>query len=473
MRSTVALVIMALVPASAVRASDSLAVIAVDDCSKELTLGGARLLRAALSGSPEIQAKTEEQMLEALGGPLRGSIEDAERLISSARMDLFADNAKDALHQALQILTALPPSEPRRWEGIRQVVSLQVLLYFLDRRAESEWALERIMRVEPSFDLDHEQFSPEMWGLADKIRERVRRSATSTLEVRTDPSGLPVAVDGRIIGKSPISFKLPPGNYRVEAAFTAERTLARKVHVDGTTTVELTQDFDGAVRVDPGLCLATAKDRGSRLAPLVKLAAFLGVKESVGVWREEPVKGEVYLQTVMVNAATGQEVRAARIKTESGQLRADDIQKMAQFLSAGKAPPPVEPVATAPRPLAPSLKSLVPTAEQTSTRRTWGWSVGLGGVALLGAAVALDLAAASALDSEKAAAAQGNQAAYDSAKASANSRDTAAKVLFIGGAVALGTGAFLLLTGSRPPTPPVAVVPSNGGATVLVSGRLP
>jgi hypothetical protein len=464
---------MALVPASAVRASDSLAVIAVDDCSQELTLSGARLLRTALSGSPDIQAKSEEQMLDALGGPTHGSLEDAERLLSTARMDLFADKAKDALHQALQILTALPPSEPRRWEGIRQVMSLQALLYLLDRRAEAEWALERIMRVEPSFDLDHEQFSPEMWKVADKVRAQVRRSATSNLEVRTEPPGLPVAVDGRIIGKSPVSFKVPSGNYRVEAAFTGERTLARKVHVDGTTIVELTQDFDGAVRVDPGLCLATSKDRGSRLAPLVKLAAFLGVKHAVGVWKEEPAKGEVYLQTVMVNAATGQEVRAARIKTESGQLRADDVQKMAQFLSAGKAPPPVEPVATAPRALASSVKSLAPATEPTSTRRTWGWSVGVGGVALLGAAVALDLAAASALDSEKAAAAQGNQAAYDSAKASANSRDTAAKVLFIGGAAAVGTSAFLLLTGHQSPTPPVAVVPSNGGATILVSGRLP
>jgi hypothetical protein len=108
--------------------------------------------------------------------------------------------------------------------------------------------------------------------------------------------------------------------------------LARKVCVDGTTTVEATQDFDGAVRVDPVLCLATAKDRGSRLAPLVKLAAFLGVKYAVRVWKEEPVKDKVCLQTVMVNVATGQEVRAARIKTESGQLRAEDVQKIAQFL---------------------------------------------------------------------------------------------------------------------------------------------
>jgi hypothetical protein len=79
------------------------------------------------------------------------------------------------------------------------------------------------------------------------------------------------------------------------------------------------------------------------------------VNQSVGVWQEEPEKGEVYVVASAVDSDTGQQVREAKVKASAGKVTPDAIEKLALFVSKGNAPPPVEAVVTRPTPVPPEL----------------------------------------------------------------------------------------------------------------------
>jgi hypothetical protein len=465
-----------LVPLSAFGAADSTAVIAVDGCSEELTAGSTRLLRTALAAHSNLLVQSEDQTIEALGGAPRGSFEDADRLIASARLDPFSAGSRRTLRDAMAILTTLPPSEPRRWQAMSEVLAFQAMLASADHRAEAELTLERILRVDPTFQLDRERYSPDMWKLADKVRADVKARATSTLRVSTVPPGLPVAVDGHVVGTAPVSMKLPAGDYRVEAVFGGPRSLARTIHVESFTSVELDQSFDGAIRVGSGPCLVTNGERAGRLTPLVKLAAILGVSRVVGIWQETPAPGETYVVASVIDPSTGEEIREAKVKMPPGKPVAAVIEKLGLFVAGGSAPSPVEALVTKPRPVTSAGLTVSPQAfaeaASRSSRRSWGVGVGGSGLALVAGAVAFDVMSHSAYQAEKDAIQARDAARYESEKSSAKTKATIAKVLYVGGAAAIGVGAYLYLTGGSSSSS-VAVVPVEGGAIALVSGSLP
>jgi hypothetical protein len=471
-------------PAPPAKPPESLAIVAVDGCSQELTASSARLLRQALSAQPDSTVLSEDETLRPLGGHQRGSLADAERLIAAARLEFQEHGGvaslEKTLDEAMAILISLPPSESYRWRTLRDLASFQAMLYYyVGRRPDAEKALERILRVEPTFEPDHDSYSPDMWKLAEKVRKRLKEQTSATVSISSRPGGVPIAVDGRLMGKAPITLELPAGEYRVEALFGKERTLARTVRASGLTSVELDQSFDGAVRVASGPCFATNGDREARLVPLVKLSRFLGVSQVVGLWQEEPASGEVYLTAAVVDGKSSQELREAKVKVSAGQPTVELIGKLAQFISKGSAGPPVEPVVTKPRPanLAPRDEPLAGAVRQysqtSSSQKTWGLAVGGAGLAAVAAGAIFDALAHSAYEDEKKAGASGDAAAYRAAMSSADSRGRTANILYVAGAVGVGVGTYLYLTGRSDAATLVSVAPMEGGAVAMISGVMP
>jgi TolB-like protein len=125
----------------------------------------------------------------------------------------------------------------------------------------------------------------------------------------------------------------------------------------------------------------------------------------------------------------------------------------------GTVPLPPPPVA---RPAAPAT----PVAAQESgmSRAGWGWTAAGGGAALVAVGAIFGMSAQKAFSDEKAAT---TLDAYNSAKSKVKSSSLLADVFFVTGAVGLGTGGYLLFTGK----PSVAVVPTEGGAVAMISGR--
>jgi TolB-like protein len=145
---------------------------------------------------------------------------------------------------------------------------------------------------------------------------------------------------------------------------------------------------------------------------------------------------------------------------------------------AAPVPLPPAPKATAPSTAAAPAPAAAPgptpvasttaQADAGSSRATWGWSLTGAGAVLGGLGVVAGLQAKSAFDREKAAAARGDVSGYTSAKNDAKKNSLVADACFVGGAASAGVGVYLLLTGKPAP---VAVVPTEGGAMALVSGR--
>ncbi len=132
----------------------------------------------------------------------------------------------------------------------------------------------------------------------------------------------------------------------------------------------------------------------------------------------------------------------------------------------GELPPP---------PIGKPIASGAPAAARPSRCASPGWwRVGSGSRASL-AGGTFDYLGYQAHQQEKSAAAAGDAAGYDRARADVSSRASMAKILYAGGALSAGTGLVLYLTGGSRSASPVAVDvrPLPGGGLALVSGSFP
>ncbi|MBI3184457.1 MAG: PEGA domain-containing protein [Myxococcales bacterium] len=453
------------------RAGD--AVIAVGACADGSAGAFTRELRAAVARAPGAKVLSEEETVAALGGVPRGSMADVQRLIASARFDLYDqgafDRAERALKAALDDLWLLPPSEAR-WEDLREVQTFLAKVYLkLERPREAEQQLGRVYRVEPDYGPDPNTHPPSFRAFAASVRERVVAEAIRNLSVGTRPAGLPVYVEGRLVGSSPVNLRVSAGEYRVEALFAGGRGMARMVGVSvGGASVELEEGFEGAIHPHKGPCLATGNEREARLAALIRLAGLLKAERMVSARLEEPRPSERYLVVSLLEAVTGQETREAKVKVLPVGVPVGGIARLAEFIATGEASEPVEAIRGAvkvePRVEAPAA---VVKAEPEPGLRPTGLVVGGAGAAGLLASGYFFLQASGA------AAEQGRicsrtscgdrVAEYERLEAVRSANNTLGLISGVAGLVTMGVGVYLALPEEPAKEAAAKVVAGPGG----------
>jgi hypothetical protein len=139
----------------------------------------------------------------------------------------------------------------------------------------------------------------------------------------------------------------------------------------------------------------------------------------------------------------------------------------------GGQPPPPTVLAPVPSP-SPETRDAEPAKAGRSTRRILGYAIGGAGVAALAGGLVAGLAANSAYQDEKKAAAAGDLPKFERLRDQAKSRALTADILYGVGAVGVGVGAYLVFSApsAAESTPPVSVglAPTRSGALLVLAG---
>jgi hypothetical protein len=139
----------------------------------------------------------------------------------------------------------------------------------------------------------------------------------------------------------------------------------------------------------------------------------------------------------------------------------------------GGQPPPPTVLAPVPSP-SPETRDAEPAKAGRSTRRILGYAIGGAGVAALAGGLVAGLAANSAYQDEKKAAAAGDLPKFESLRDQAKSRALTADILYGVGAVGVGVGTYLVLSApsAAESTPPLSVglAPTRSGALLVLAG---
>jgi hypothetical protein len=282
---------------------DRTAVIAVGKCDEASGIA-ARSFRSALAAKPDAKVASEAETAQPFGGTTDRTLAAVTSAISSARSDFYAGQgaqAKTTLQGALDDVARLAPSDAR-WGAERDALTLLAQVQQKSDPKAAEAALNRVFRVEPDYQPDTSNYPPSFQKYVNGVRKAAKKKSTSRLEVTTSPAGKPVYVGGRKVGVGPVSVRVPPGEYRVEADW-GYRGAVRTVTVPGAP-VELSAAVEGAVHPDGGPCVEGA-DASAALARAVRLT---GTSRIIGVHPESAADDS------FVVATTGQRAGAGRAR---------------------------------------------------------------------------------------------------------------------------------------------------------------
>ena len=318
------------------------AVVALGGCDAPASAITARAFRALLAQRMGPLLQTEVESAAPLGGLATRSLADVEHAVSEARAGFYKGHVPEAIG-ALEGLSAdvarLAPTD-RRWAVERDLWTLLAQARLKSSPASAEAALRRIFRVDPEYRPDTSLYPPSFRKVADKVRKEQGRAPTSRLDVAVSPPGADVYVDGRKLGRAPVSLRLPAGSYRIEADL-GRRSLPRTVQVPEppqlAPPVELGAEVEGALFADGGPCVEPGKDPPAALA---RAAAFLGVKRLLGIHAEGPPDRRVLVLDDVDRA--GAPVQQARAALARGAPETEALAPLAELAATGKAPSGVE-----------------------------------------------------------------------------------------------------------------------------------
>ncbi|HZW90228.1 MAG TPA: PEGA domain-containing protein, partial [Myxococcaceae bacterium] len=312
------------------------AVIAVGKCD-EATAIAARSFRSAFAAKPGANVASEAETAQPFGGTTERTLSGVTSAIASARSDFYggqAAQAKATLQGALEDVTRLAPSDAR-WAAERDALTLLAQVLQKSEPKGAEAALNRVFRVEPDYQPDTSNYPPSFQKYVNGIRKAAKKKSTSRLDITTSPAGKAVYLGGRKVGTGPVTVRVPPGEYRVEADW-GHRGAVRAIAVP-STPVELSAAVEGAVYPDGGPCVEASEP----VAALARAARLTGPGRIVGVHPESA--GEDSFVVVTSANAQGQDVKEARVKVQSGAPTSEALGLLADWVAkGGAADPPVE-----------------------------------------------------------------------------------------------------------------------------------
>ncbi len=311
-------------------------VVAVGKCDESSAIA-ARSFRSALAAKPGAKVASEAETAQPFGGTTERTLPAVTSAIASARSDFYGGQtaqARGTLQGALDDVTRLPPSTAR-WAAERDGLTLLAQILQKTDPKGAEAALNRVFRVEPDYQPDTSNYPPSFQKYVNGIRKTAKKKATSRLDITTSPSGKAVYVGGRKVGVGPVSVRVPPGEYRVEAEWD-HRGAVRTITVP-SAPVELSAAVEGAVYPDGGPCVEASEP----VAALARAARLTGGGRIVGVHPESA--GEDSFVVVTSANAQGQDVREARVKVQPGAPTTEALGLLADWaVAGGEAAPPVE-----------------------------------------------------------------------------------------------------------------------------------
>ena len=316
--------------------ADRTSVTAVGKCDEASAIA-ARSFRSALASKPGMKVASEAETAQPFGGITERTLSGVTSAISSARSDFYggqAAQAKTTLQGALDDVTRLPPSDAR-WAAERDGLTLLAQVLQKSDPKAADAALNRVFRVEPDYQPDTANYPPSFQKWVNGIRKAAKKKSTTRLDITTSPPGKPVYVGGRKVGVGPVSVRVPPGEYRVEADW-GHRGAIRTITVP-STPVELSAAVEGAVFPDGGPCVEATEPATA----LARVARLTGSGRLIGVHPE--TSGEdSFLVATSVNAQ-GQDVREARVKVQPGAPTTEALGLLADWApKGGAADAPVE-----------------------------------------------------------------------------------------------------------------------------------
>lgn len=244
------------------------------------------------------------------------------------------ESAIRTLRAIVDDLESLPESEDGYVQWRRALLRLAHALTTIGLAAEADAALVKILRVEPAFRPDPDQYSPSYRSHFDQLRAQVKALPARRLVVTAEGKTGTVFVNGRPMGPTPATLVLPAGHYRVGGA-------AGTLHVP-SFAVDL-RDDDRAIVLDFALAesLRVNAGPGLALAPIgraygiIRAGAWLGVDKIVVAARVTEGDAQ-FLLGGLYDVRRGALLREGSVRMVAGSVPSLNLGALAAFLLTGQ-----------------------------------------------------------------------------------------------------------------------------------------
>lgn len=474
-------------------------VLTAGDCRDAALINSARDFRDAARPLLRADVIEDESVLDIVRPrPARG-LQDLARQVESAKTLFYDGQNERALELVQRAVVELERAEPdnKPWPVLESALLLEAEIEKnLGHLNEMKDAFRRVVRVNPKVKLNPDAHAPSVIAAVEALKKELARSKKGTLQVRVDSGpAASVALDGFVVGTTPLKLDVVPGSYRVSLFAAGQLSFPHRVDVPregAQLSVEF--GFEGSVSRQAPLCVSAAADEGA-----LKLAQLVGAEKVIILRNRAQQGGPTYVSGTLYDLPTATEER-------TGSVAPELIRNLATFLVTGKSqegvqqlkPPPLVTAAAAespPPPPAPAaeadvaappaatpvvmeLKPVATTVKQGwAPLRTAGVVLLASGVAVAGGGIGVYVAGGpTRARLEELKQPDGSYGYTDRTRAEGaylvqqrtGFDASGIAMMAVGGAAAV-TGAVLLLV-SPSGTPVVTAAPTTGGAQVVVTG---
>ncbi len=456
-------VALAAVPARA----GSTVVLSAGDCAEAALIEGAKTFREAAAPRFSGTMLDGAQVLDIVRPRPSRSIDELLRQLESGKTLFFSgqnERALDLVTRALSDLARVTP-DAQPWPHIERALVLQAQIYRnLGATRDMNEAFRLAVRINPALTLDPEVHAPSLIAALDVVKKEVQRAKKAPLTVRADAGRqVQVAIDGKVLGVTPLKVELLPGTYRVTLVDGNAVSFPHRVELPRENELSVEFGFEASVSRRPPLCLSAADDSGA-----LKLSQLIGAELLVVL---RTTNGGAALQGTSYDVATAAQVR-------HGAVNVERIANLATFLATGEAqpgiegaiPPPEPPVVTADEPRA------APQPAQggffTPGRVAGVVLLATGVVAGVGAGVSFGVMADFGVrrSAYQQPLSQRRQAELDELNRSYSTAAAAGMVLAIAGGAALITGTIFMFVFSPQQGPVLSLAPTADGGLFVLTG---
>jgi hypothetical protein len=359
-----------------------LVLVGVGDCRDEDLRGALTQLATSLQSRLGADLLSEDTVRPHLNPVPEGSLKAVDQALEDGKALFYDGNYPRAireLERGLAILHELPPG-PGVFKLQAELLAFKAnSLRHENHLVEAIAAFDEIVAVAPDYQLDPGQFAPSTRAFYREVRAQEKSRPRFEVSFESTPAGATVYLNGFELGRTPLTAKLPAGEYDVRLAKDGALSLAHVIALPRSTRLNVDLDFEGGITSQWPLCVQQHAS-GAHGAPSAhRLAALLGADDAVAAWLDRSGPGAAWLTSSLFKVSTAEAVREGRVRLGTGASAVSDL---TGFLLTGSTAPRVQavahptPLSTPPAnfgPPGPSARAPVPNvaaARPTSTRST-------------------------------------------------------------------------------------------------------